>query len=139
MGQLHIKNNLIQQAEQIIQAKQTIDDISAALDTLKIENTISSLSHNAVGSVEVAQSLHEELMQKYATIVALQNAVSAIENIRKKIPSPFKKQISPTPLNVQYIEILKFDRFGVWADVLLKHRFVSTVEDIIERVDVDEV
>lgn len=134
MSTITVNAKYIDLAQQLMDAKSTCDDINSGIDMINIKISIQKLENNHLGSVEEAKELHEQLIRKYYSIKAFNNAVITIEKTFNMLPKVNLLNESPMPINKQYIETLKIDSFGIVSDVLVKHQIVNEVKEIIESV-----
>lgn len=134
MSVVKVRNDYIEIAYQWIDMKSTYDDITAGVDLSKINDCIRKLKLSQYGSIEDATQLHNELVSKYFSISAFNNAVQMIEKALDILPKINLGHQQSATVNEQHIEQLKMDSFGVLSDVLLKHYVIRDVKEFVEKV-----
>ncbi len=122
---------LITLAEQIVKLHEAHELLEISNYLSKIEAARANLQQQLPHSIEDAQSLYDELKQKYISITAIENLANARNNIAAKLPSLGTNPSKELSLYDAHIAQLECARFGMLADVLISHKKIDAVKDFV--------
>lgn len=126
--------NLESMARTILSAQSTVDELSSANDILMAENMLSVLNQQPMSSEQYfelhqkAVTLNQSLRQKYPLINELQAVANRLGEM-----SPNRNNYAPNKADdIQHH--LRMDVRGILTTVLIKHKVVEEVKDVLEDV-----
>ncbi len=125
---IHFYEELVQLVEKIIDAKSTYDDIKAANDLYEIDCAINN-AQPTIGFINAAKQLDRRIHEDYPEIDEMHRIASAMAPIREKSDSTLYSEYEVV------LKVLKSDRFGIFASVLLKHGKIACIKEFIKSVD----
>ena len=118
---IYFWNNLIDEAYKMIDLKSTKDDIKAAKDLEEI-GKIMEMDNNTWSFCKAASELNQRLLKEYPVIQIMCDIANSM------LP---KSKSGTSDIGA----ILITDKFGILADVLIKHGIISNVKDFIKSVE----
>ena len=128
---IYFNKGLVAWAENIMNSKSTADDLKACKDICELENMIRRLSNGEMYLQDKVDQLDQRINREYPLIKELSYAT---KNISK---NQFLSRASTSLNNIREhnINTLMFDRYGILADVLVKHKKISDIKEFIDRVE----
>lgn len=128
---IYFNKELVALAENIKNFKSTNDDLKAYEDICELENMIKRLNSGEMCLQDKVEQLDQRINREYPLINKLSYVAESISQ------NQFLPRISTLTNNTteRNINILMFDRYGVLADVLIKHKKISNLKEFIDRVE----
>lgn len=118
---IYFWKNLVDEAYKFIDLESTKDDIKAGKDLKEIEK-IMEMDNNTLLFYQAASELAQRLLKEYPVIQIMCNIANSMLPNGKSGTSDMGA-------------ILTTDKFGILADVLIKHGIISNVKDFIKSVE----
>ena len=130
MSTVYLKEDLIDAAKNIIEAKKTADKIKASADLSMILWVKQCYDRHHVYDVKFAIELDNRLRREYPDIAQLQN-IKPSEN--RNNFSGYGSFYEPPSASDPLINNLANDYFGIIFSVLKKEKIIETIEEFVDR------
>lgn len=127
MTMMYFKKDLVNKAIGLIDEKSKSDKLKTFTDVNDINNMIRNLQINRDYQCD-AIKLNQRLREEYPNIEKLLNLGRSMVN-------------NSVDYNTRYdvvyaiIDDLNADKYGIYVDVLLKHKVINDMKEFIEKVD----
>ena len=128
---IYFDKELVALAENIKNFKSTNDDLKAYEDICELENMIKRLKDGEIYLQYKVEQLDKRINREYPLI-------NELSYIARSIPrTQFLSRTNASMNNIieHNVNILRFDMYGILADVLVKHKKISNVKEFINRVE----
>ena len=124
---MYFKKDLANKAIELIDGKSKSDELKAFTDVNDINNMIRNLQINRDYQCD-AIKLNQRLREEYSNIEKLLNLG------RRMVNNSVNNNTRYDVVSAIIAE-LNADKYGIYVDVLLKHKVINDMKEFIEKVD----
>lgn len=124
---MYFEKDLVNKAIELIDGKSKSDELKAFTDVNDINNMIRNLQINRDYQCD-AIKLNERLREEYPNIEKLLNLG------RRMVNNSVNNNTRYDVVSAIIVD-LNADKYGIYVDVLLKHKVINDMKEFIEKVD----
>ena len=124
---MYFEKDLVNKAIEIIDGKSKSDELKAFTDVNDINNMIRNLQINRDYQCD-AIKLNQRLREEYPNIEKLLNLG------RRMVNNSVNNNTRYDVVSAIIVD-LNADKYGIYVDVLLKHKVINDMKEFIEKVD----
>lgn len=124
---MYFEKDLVNKAIELIDGKSKSDELKAFTDVNDINNMIRNLQINRDYQCD-AIKLNQRLREEYPNIEKLLNLG------RRMVNNSVNNNTRYDVVSAVIVD-LNADKYGIYVDVLLKHKVINDMKEFIEKVD----